>query len=103
MAPQRLPLSDERGGLVGAIVMRIVDMLDDGLAGVEFVAIRNVVEKEKQFIGCCRQRLILFCDGWGILRGVTRASGGGAVHADAIVIGAVPLAPAVSLRGFHVW
>src|SRR5579863_9384464 len=80
--------------------MRIVDVLDDSLAGVEDVGIGDVMEEEEKFVGRGGERFVHFGDLLRILAGKTGAGGDGAIHSDAEVIGAVPLSPAVFFGGF---
>src|SRR6266568_6609731 len=97
---KRLPLCDESRRLFCAFVMRIVDVLDNGLAGMQHVCIWHVMHEEQQLIRAVREWLINLLLFGRILPDVSGPSRNCAVHANALRIGAVPLAPAVPLRRF---
>src|SRR5256885_12159985 len=75
--------------------MRIVDVLDDGFAGMKHVSVRNVMEKEEQVVGRLSWRFVELGNERRGLSGLNRAAGDGAVQSNAVVVGAVPLGPAV--------
>ena len=83
----------------GAGVVTVVEVLDDGFAVVEFVGVGDVVEEEEQLVGRGGERFINLGDFGRVLAGEACAGGDGAVHADAFVIGAMPLAPSVVFAG----
>ena len=89
-------------GLSGAIVVAVVDMLDDCFAGPKTIVVGHVVEEEQEVVGRGGGSLIDLRDFWRILAHVAGAGGDGAVHTHTLMIGAVPLAPAVVLAGFDV-
>ena len=82
--------------------MRIVDVLDDGFALVEFVRVRHVMEEEKQVVGRGGSGFVDLRNLGRILADKAGAGGDGAVYADTFMIGLVPLAPAVALAGLDV-
>ena len=81
--------------------MRIVQVLDDGLAGVQLVSVRHVVQEQQQLVRTGRQRLVDLGDRGPVLPDVPGAGRDGAVHADALFVGAMPLSPAVALGCLH--
>ena len=97
-----VPVVHELRGLRGALVVAVVDVLDDGFSVVQFVGVGHVVEEEQQVVGRGGGGLVDLRDFWRVLADVARAGGDGAIHADAFVIGAVPLAPAVVFAGLDV-
>ena len=90
-----LPLPNEILSLLCAFVMRIVDVLDHGFSRVQPMLIRYVMEEEKQLVGAGRQRFVDLLHGARVLTDEPSPSGDGPVHADALVIRPVPLAPAI--------
>src|SRR5256885_12869836 len=80
--------------------MRIVDVLDDGFAGMKHVSVRDVMEKEEQVVGRLSWRFVELGNERRVLSDITGAAGDGAIHSNAVVVGAVPLAPAVFFRRF---
>jgi len=60
-----------------------------------------MVEKQEQFVWRRFHGLILLRNGGRILRDIASPGGDRAVHANPRVIGAVPLAPAISFGGFR--
>ena len=92
---QRLPLLHVIGCSLCAFVMRIINVLDDGFAGMKHVSVRDVMEKEQQLVGRRSWRFVELRNERRILSHITGASGDAAIHADTVMIGAVPLAPAV--------
>src|SRR5690349_19250362 len=81
--------------------MRIVDVLDYRFPGRELVGVWHMMEEEQQFIrrGC--ERLIHLCHFGTVLCGVARAGSDAAIHAYAVVIGAMPLPPSIALRRLY--
>src|ERR1700685_317706 len=75
-------------------------MLDDRLSRTQFVGVRNMMEKKQQFVRRGVQEFIHLPNGRAILIDIARAGGCCAIHSDALVIGAMPLSPAVSFGGF---
>ncbi len=94
-----LPAGDVGLGGGGAFVVGVVDVLDYCFAVVEDVGVGDVVHEEEEVVGA---GVDVFVDlgefGW-VLADVAGAGGYGAVHADALRVGAEPLAPAVALGG----
>ena len=90
-----LPLPNEILSLLCAFVMRIVDVLDHGFSRVQHMLIGYVMEEEKQLVGAGGQRFVDLLHGTRILADEPSARGAGPVHADALVIRPVPLAPAI--------
>ena len=99
---QRSPLANVAFHHRRAVVVRIVDGLDHRLAGMQLVCVWDVMEEEQQVVGTSRQRFEHCGDGGAVLADVAGSGGNGAVHAHALLIGAVPLSPAVTLGRFHV-
>src|ERR1700677_4892931 len=89
---QRFPLIDEFGDFGSAVVVGIINILNDSFAGMEIVRVRNVMEEKQKFVGSGRKRFINSCDGRTILAGESRAGRNGPVHADSLFVGAMPLA-----------
>ena len=88
--------SDEMRGLLCAEVMTVVDVLDHGFAVVELVGVRHVVEEKQQVVGCGGGGLVHLRHFGRILTHEAGSRRDGAVHADAQVVGAMPLAPAIA-------
>jgi hypothetical protein len=61
-----------------------------------------VVHEQEQIVRAGRERLVHARNGRTVLADISGAGGFGSIHADAVFIGAMPLAPAVTLGGFHV-
>ncbi len=61
------------------------------------------MQEEQQIVGAGGERLVNLGDGRAILADVAGAGGHRAIHADAVFVGAMPLAPAVALGGFDVY
>ncbi len=78
--------------------MRIVDVLDHGLAGVENVCVRHMVEEQEQVIRRGRHRFVEVLHFRRILADESRPGSHCAVHADAVMVCAMPLPPAILLR-----
>src|SRR5450756_201281 len=97
---ERLPLVNVAIDGVRSLVMRIVEMLDHRLAGVKFVGIGNMVEEEQQLVGTGFQGFVHLGNNWTVLSSVAGAFGDGTLHAGALIVGIVPLAPAVAFGGF---
>lgn len=94
-AGEGAPARGEGGGGGGAGVVRVVEVLDHRLAGLQHVRVGHVVEPEEEVVGGGRDLLVLGGDGGGVLACVAGAVPDGAVHADAGGVGACPLAPGV--------
>ena len=60
------------------------------------------MQEEQQIVGAVGKRFPPARHRGRILADVAGAAGGGAVHADAFFVGAMPLAPAVAFAGFDV-
>ena len=99
---ERRPLFAELRRFFRALVVDVVDVLNDGLARVQLVGPWHVVEEEQQIVGRGGGGLEHLRNFGGILAGEAGSGGHAAVHADALGIVAVPLAPAVPLAGFDV-
>src|SRR5579863_7937502 len=102
VALQRFPLIDKLGNFGGAFIVGIVDVLNDSFSRVEFVCIRNVMEEEQKLVGRGRERFVDFRDWRTILADESGAGRDGAVHADSLFVGAMPLSPAVFFGGLDV-
>src|SRR5580704_14117010 len=74
-------------------------MLDDRLSRTQDVGVRDMMEKKQQFVRRGVRGFIHLRDGCAILIDIPRARGCRAIHADAVVVGAMPLSPAVSFGG----
>ena len=98
-----VPVIDELRGLRGAIVVRVVEILDDGFAVVELIRVRHVVEEEKQVVGRGGSGLVDLRNFRLVLAGEACSGGDRAIKADAFMIGLVPLAPAVVARWIRYW
>src|SRR5579862_8019246 len=98
MALQLFPLRNIYLGVPRSFIMRVVDVLYHSLAGMQHVGVRDVVKKQQQVIGAAGQRLVILPRLRRVLPDVPRSRGRGAVHADALAVGAVPLSPAVMFR-----
>src|ERR1017187_7945674 len=99
-AVECLPLANvviDRGR---ALVMRVVEVLDYGLAGVQPVGVGNVVEEEQQIVGAGFQGFVHLCNNWPILSRVAGALGHGAFQNYALFVGIVPLASPVAFGSF---
>src|SRR5579863_1654931 len=92
---QRLPLIDELDYFGSAFVVGIVNVLDDGFVRMKLIGVRNVMEEKEKFVGRCCEGLIDFRDRRTVLADETGAGRDGAVHADSLFVGAMPLAPAI--------
>src|ERR1051326_4678888 len=99
MMTQRLPLVDICRCALGAGVVRVVDVLHDRLPGAETIRVWQMMEEDDQVLGRGCDRLVHLRDSRRILARVSRSGGDAAVHADALVVGADPLSPAVALGG----
>ncbi len=99
---ERRPVVDEPCGLGGAVVVTVVDVLDDGFAVVQLVGVRHVVEEDEQVVGSGGWVLVESGDFRRVLSNVAGSGGDGAVHAYSQVVGVVPLAPAVAFARFDV-
>ena len=96
-AMQRPPARRIRTGHRGALVVRIVDVLHQGLAVVQHVVVGNVVHEEQQAVGAGFQGLVDLSQlGW-VLANEASARGDRAIHADAFAVSPEPLPPAVAL------
>ena len=98
LALERTPLPHHGFRLLRAIVVRVIDVLNHRLSGMQRVSVGHVVEKQKQLVGSSLRGLVEPCHAGGVLRNKTSARGRAAIHADAFMISPVPLAPAISLR-----
>ena len=88
-------------GLLCALKVRIVDVLDDRFPRVQHMGVGHVVEEEEQIVGTVRQWFVEFLDcGW-VLGDEAGSRGDGAIHADGLVIGAMPLSPAIVFGGLE--
>src|SRR5215469_9504469 len=96
-----LPFWHEIGSFLCAFIVGVVEVLHQGIAGVEDVSIGNMVEKQQQIVGTVGERLVDLLHIRRILTNETRSGGDRAIHADALMVGAMPLSPAVSLRGLR--
>src|SRR5665213_2827916 len=82
--------------------MRIVDVLNYRFPGVKHVGVWHVVHEQEKTIGTGGERFVnASYFGW-VLTDVSGAGRDGAIHANAAVVRANPLAPAVALRGFDI-
>ena len=63
-ALQRRPVRDELCGLRGAVVVRVVEILDDGFAVVKLVSVGHVVEEEEQVVWSGGGGLVDLRDFW---------------------------------------
>src|SRR4051812_44581184 len=60
------------------------------------MGVGHMVHEEEQLIGTGGEGFVLSCELGRILAYVSGAGGGGAIHADAIVVGSNPLTPTVA-------
>ena len=55
---ERLPIVDQPFGVAGTFVVRIVDVLDQRLAGVEHVVVGHVVHEQQQLVRAGFERFV---------------------------------------------
>ena len=83
-AAQRFPFRDESTGRLGAVVMRIIDSLNYGFSGMQFVCVGHMMEEQDQGVRCADQRFIYLLDIVRVLTDKPRPCGDAAVHADSL-------------------
>ena len=97
---KRLPLPNKVCRPRRTFIMRVIDVLNQSLARVQHVSVRNMVEEQQQFIRGPLQWLIQLSYCWRILPNVTSSRRDRSIHADAFMVSPMPLSPAISLGGF---
>ena len=97
-----LPARAQREHLLVGVGPRVVDVLDDGLAAVQPVRVRHVVEEQQQLVGAGAHVLVAGGPRLGEQAGEAGAGGDAAVHADAVAIREVVGAPGGVLVAVHV-
>src|SRR6188474_1179021 len=100
---QLTPASLEAGRFVRALIVDVVDVLDDGLSRMQHVRVRHMVHEQDQIVWTRGQRLVDGSNRRRVLADEPCASGDRPIHPDALPVGPVPLAPAVSLRRLDAW
>src|SRR5271155_3775757 len=96
---QRPPSRRIRTSHRGALIVRIVYVLHQGLSVVQHVVVWNVMHEEQQAVGTGFQGLVDLGQLWRVLADVASTRGDSAVHADAFAVGAEPLPPTIALGG----
>ena len=92
------PAVHELRGLFRALVVCVVNMLNDRAARLQPVRVRHVVHEQQQVVGAGLERFVRRCHLRRVLRDVLRAGRHRPIHADALVVGTMPLSPPVALR-----
>src|SRR5439155_14899102 len=102
-ASNRLPHLYELTHALGAFIVRVINVLDYCLTGFQPIRVRHMMEKQEQGIRRGGKSFELLLDGRRILPHEACSRCDSAVHANALVIGAVPLAPTVVFRRSDSW
>src|SRR6202021_257029 len=97
----RFPLRDEIPSTVCAIIVGVVDVLDDGFSGTQNVFIAHVMEKQEKCVRTVVERFIKPLHFGRILGDESSSRRYRPIHANSLVIGAMPLSPAILLGGLR--
>ncbi len=94
---QCFPLMCILRGALRTFVVRVVDVLNHGFARLQHVSVGHMMKEKQQLVRSCFQRPVYLGYWRRILPDVARAGSRCAIHADAVMVGAVPLPPSVVL------
>ena len=79
----------ESGSVLRALIMCVVDVLDNRFPRLKHVRVRHMVHEQQQIVWTSLERFESGRDGWAVLADEPGARGGGAVVADAGFIDAI--------------